>query len=88
MMASGRSSSEEDMTIDVKELFNGLDTRIGFAKAVPELNDLERREEFSKVWLGVGGIFTIESSEQHRMETTGTRDNCGGWRVDEGLLNL
>lgn len=87
MVASGRSSSEEDITIDVKELFNGLDTRIRFAKAVLELNDLEKREEFSKVWLGVGGIFTIESSEQPWMERTG--DNCrGGWRVDEGLLDL
>lgn len=85
MEASGRSSSEEDMTIDVKELFNGLNTRIGFAKAVPELKDFENREEFSKVWLKVGAVFTIGSSEQRWMEMARTGDNCGGWRVDERL---
>lgn len=55
---------------------------------MPEPNDLEKREEFSKVWLGVGGIFTIESSEKRWIKTAGTRDDCGGWRVDEGLLDL
>lgn len=84
MVASGRSSSEEDMTIDVKELFNDFDTRIVFAKAGPELKGLEKREEFLKVWSKAGGIFTIE---QCWVEMTGKRDNCncGGWRVNVGL---
>lgn len=82
MAASGRSSSEEDMTTDVEELFNDHNTRIVSAKAVPELKGLEKKEEFLKVWLKVGEVFTIE---QCWAEMTGTRDNCGGWRVDVGL---
>lgn len=87
MVASGRSSSEEDMTIDVKESFNDLDTRIVFAKAVLELKGLEKKEKFLKVWSKAGGVFTIE---QCWVEMTGRRDNCdcGGWRVDVGLQDL
>lgn len=87
MVASGRSSSEEDMTIDDKELFNDFDTRIVFALAVPELKGLEKKEEFLKVWSKAVEIFTIE---QCLVEMTGRRDNCncGGWRVDVGLQDL
>lgn len=63
MAASGRSSSEEDMTMDARELFNRFETRIEFAKAVPEVKGLEKKERGLEAWLKVGRVFTADSGE-------------------------
>lgn len=64
MAASGRSSSEEDMTTDEEDLVDGFDARLGYAKVIEELKDF-RNEEFLKGGLKVSSLFWAISGERN-----------------------
>lgn len=60
MAASGRSSSEEDMTTDARELLNDPDACIEAAGAY-ELNDFKSIRQPLTALLKVGEVFVVEN---------------------------